>query len=741
VHPAGGSQDDEYAALRLAQDLAGDEPALTSISIGGPQILIANHTRLGYDSAREMYEAFQASEAAQLLGFADFCEHDGADGDTLQQLRDHDWPGFARRYNGTGQVASYATRLESAYGQASQLFHPERTPATERLDPETDETPRQITGQLDPETDEATWQTTPGNGEPGEAMAGHGRDLPDPALTTAILAVGLDRLFSRQAPVVPGQPFDLGEGRTVEVVAAPRGYLASPAEPGDLLVRQIPGEKPAVTVLNTNRLYDAATVASAAIPSESILPGRYVTVRHDGEPRLRRLVDAEGRMPPGQALVRPTRPTWEEGDAAHADSGGGSGSPATTPWHELGAHLGGDADIIPAAFTPDGEEGGGSGDAGAVSVEPFPATARTLSLADNRLLPPLSRNDKLAGAMQALEADPDTKDMCVAVVDLRPGPPDGLYQGYNDHDMLYVGSLQKISPMYVAFELRARVRKHVKAAVATGLTVNAADWKKMQADIRAAWQPKLDAAFSAPRRPGFPDLANIFRLTPPDKVHFTPSFRDSLTQMVKCSDNQEASKCILALSYPYINGVLGAAGFFQPAGVTAAEGLWISGNYHNRAKNWIPDRTVDDANAGQIKTARWQTITTPPRIKTNFAATAQQVARMYALLAQDRLVNNADPDANVADPDTNKEIRALLALAEHCAPSFIGRILREAHHPLDAIFSKIGIDQGDDFVHDGGIVERTLGGVSSRYVVVALGMNNDLNLLKKVFLTIDTALS
>jgi hypothetical protein len=114
---------------------------------------------------------------------------------------------------------------------------------------------------------------------------------------------------------------------------------------------------------------------------------------------------------------------------------------------------------------------------------------------------------------------------------------------------------------------------------------------------------------------------------------------------------------------------------------------------------------------------------------------------MYALLAQDRLVNNADPDANVADPDTNKEIRALLALAEHCAPSFIGRILREAHHPLDAIFSKIGIDQGDDFVHDGGIVERTLGGVSSRYVVVALGMNNDLNLLKKVFLTIDTALS
>lgn len=400
-------------------------------------------------------------------------------------------------------------------------------------------------------------------------------------------------------------------------------------------------------------------------------------------------------------------------------------APATTPRHEHEA---------PAAFAPDG----------AVSVEPFPATARALWLVDNGVLPGLARNDKLFSAMQALKADPDTKDICVAVVDLRPGPigPLKLYQGYNDHDMLYVGSLQKISPMYAAFELRARVRKHVKAAVAAGLTVNAANWKKMQADIKAAWQPKLDAAFSAPRGPGFPDLASIFTLTPPDKVKFTPSFRDSLTQMVKCSDNQEASKCILALSYPYINGVLRGAGFFEPdVSGDAGEGLWISGNYHDGSKDWIPDPTVNDANAGQIKTLRWQTTTTPPRIKTNFAATAQQVARMYALLAQDRLVNNADPDADVADPDTSKEIRALLALAERCASSFIGRILRAAHHPLDAIFSKIGIDAGDEFVHDGGIVQHTLGGVSSRYVVAALGMNNDRHLLEKVFLTIDTALS
>jgi hypothetical protein len=333
VHPAGGSQDDEYAALRLAQNLAGDEPALTSISIGGPQILIANHARLGYDSAREMYDAFQASEAAHLLGFADFCEHDGAGGVTLQRLRDHDWPGFARRYNGTGQVTSYATRLESAYGQASQLFHPERTPATERFDLEIGDT-----GRLALDGGETASQATAGDGEPGEALAGRRRDLPDPALTTAVLAVGLDRLFSRQDPVAAGQLFDLGEGRTVEVIATPRGYLAGPAEPGDLLVRWIPGEEPAVAVLDTSRLYDADSVASATIPSESILPGRYVTVCQNEESRLRRLVDAQGLMPARQALLRPAKAsglaaagTGEGAESAGGGVGGSSPAPVKHP--------------------------------------------------------------------------------------------------------------------------------------------------------------------------------------------------------------------------------------------------------------------------------------------------------------------------------------------------------------------------------------------------------------------------
>jgi hypothetical protein len=219
VHSASGGQDDEYAALQLARELAGDEAALTSISIGGPQILVANHRRLGYDTAREMYDAFQASEAAQVLGFVDFCEHDGAGGTTLQRLRDHDWSGFARRYNGSGQVATYAARLEAAYAQAVQLFGPERTPATERLESEAEDTPLRT---IPLESEFARER------EAAEAAFARGRDRTDPVLTAAVLAVGLNRLFSGRDVVVSGQPLDLGDGQTAEVIAAPRAVSWPP---------------------------------------------------------------------------------------------------------------------------------------------------------------------------------------------------------------------------------------------------------------------------------------------------------------------------------------------------------------------------------------------------------------------------------------------------------------------------------------------------------------------------------
>lgn len=406
-------------------------------------------------------------------------------------------------------------------------------------------------------------------------------------------------------------------------------------------------------------------------------------------------------------------------------------------WGNLGVA---GADVVPASLTVDGGVGGG-GDPAAVSVEPFPATAAALSTPDNEFLQLDKKlNNAVAGSPDpadppGLSQDPDTKDMCVAVVDLRPRPDsDGLFQGYNVDDMLYVGSLQKISPMYAAYELRARVRQHVKTAVAAGLTADATGWKKMRADLKAAWQPKLSANFPA-LPPGFPNLDNIFTVTSPDHVDFSTSFSNSLTKMVQWSDDEEAMNCILALSYPYINGLLRATGLFRPASVLdQAKGLWISGNYHHGPTDWKPDYTADDANAGQLKTARWQT---PKRPKTNFGATARQVARLFALIAADRLVD--DP----TNPNVNSEIRDLLGLATSGAGSFIEQFLSANGRPFDNVFSKIGV--GDDgYRHDGGIVEHTVGGTKSRYVVVALGAANHGNAgtrLSKVFSRVDIALS
>jgi LAS superfamily LD-carboxypeptidase LdcB len=112
-----GNQAREYEVLHFARQLGGHDPALLSISIGGPQILITHYSRIGYASPRQMFDAFQASERFHVLGFFDFCQRGGL----LRFLRTRQWAGFARRYNGSGQVERYAVHLVRAYQEALQL--------------------------------------------------------------------------------------------------------------------------------------------------------------------------------------------------------------------------------------------------------------------------------------------------------------------------------------------------------------------------------------------------------------------------------------------------------------------------------------------------------------------------------------------------------------------------------------------------------------------------------------------
>jgi hypothetical protein len=95
-----------------ALDLAA---ACRASSWGAPQIMGFNHAAAGFDSAVELVHHMAEGAPQQLGAFVQLLEGWGLDG----ALRGHDWAGFARRYNGSGQVARYAALIEAAYRRHS----------------------------------------------------------------------------------------------------------------------------------------------------------------------------------------------------------------------------------------------------------------------------------------------------------------------------------------------------------------------------------------------------------------------------------------------------------------------------------------------------------------------------------------------------------------------------------------------------------------------------------------------
>ena len=105
---AGGAG--EYSRLAKAFALNGDV-ALKSASWGLGQIMGFNYHMAGYDSIALFVQDACASEAKQLQQFQAFLVSKGV----LTALQDHDWTTVATKYNGTGQVAFYAGRLNDSY--------------------------------------------------------------------------------------------------------------------------------------------------------------------------------------------------------------------------------------------------------------------------------------------------------------------------------------------------------------------------------------------------------------------------------------------------------------------------------------------------------------------------------------------------------------------------------------------------------------------------------------------------
>jgi Hemopexin/Beta-lactamase enzyme family len=346
-------------------------------------------------------------------------------------------------------------------------------------------------------------------------------------------------------------------------------------------------------------------------------------------------------------------------------------------------------------------------------VRPFPIHASL----------PLTMDDSgLITCEESASRGANVGHLCAAVADLTGDPALPPFAAHNPNDMLYVGSLAKIYVMYVAFELKNRVEHRAKAMIADGLSTSSTGWEtKVFAQLKTEWQPELNAAF--PRLPrGFPKLSDILQLSGAGDASFTENtppltdadldaigefgaprgkFRDWMRLMMRWSNNAAASKCILALSYPYLNGVLGSAGFFEK---TSKTGLWISGDYMGH--DWLPGNA-----AGQALTPRWAKL--QKRGTTNFAGTAFQVARLVTLLAQGNLVNAASS----AD-------MLLITTGSAGIGSYIQSALSSAHKMFLGISSKIGF--GDDSVsHDCAFVRVNDGGgdpaKAVSYVVVVLG--------------------
>jgi hypothetical protein len=107
LHTEGAGQDEEWAVTTYARTLD-EEAALQSISMGAPQIMGFNHTKIGFLTARAMFDAFSVDERVHVLGLFDFIR---ADHRLVRALRASDWTGFARIYNGTGQATDYGKRI------------------------------------------------------------------------------------------------------------------------------------------------------------------------------------------------------------------------------------------------------------------------------------------------------------------------------------------------------------------------------------------------------------------------------------------------------------------------------------------------------------------------------------------------------------------------------------------------------------------------------------------------------
>jgi N-acetylmuramidase len=105
-----GDQAGRWAQLREAYGLD-PEAAVASASWGLFQIMGMNHGKCGFPTATAFVADMAKSHVRQLAAFEAFVRSSGL----VDELKNKDWDGFARLYNGAGQVERYGRLMREAY--------------------------------------------------------------------------------------------------------------------------------------------------------------------------------------------------------------------------------------------------------------------------------------------------------------------------------------------------------------------------------------------------------------------------------------------------------------------------------------------------------------------------------------------------------------------------------------------------------------------------------------------------
>lgn len=115
-----GKYSEQWTKFQLAASILHGrfrEQAYRSTSYGAFQILGQNAESIGYKSVYDFYVHQEISEAQQLNDFVKFIKVNGLD----DELREKDWAGFARGYNGPQYHKNqYDKKLAQAYKKAKE---------------------------------------------------------------------------------------------------------------------------------------------------------------------------------------------------------------------------------------------------------------------------------------------------------------------------------------------------------------------------------------------------------------------------------------------------------------------------------------------------------------------------------------------------------------------------------------------------------------------------------------------